>query len=245
MSVYDSIAMSQLLSMVNVKGLIEECLLVIDDEGVARVQAVDLAGALFLSCSRTVGGDAGAFGLTKISMLQRFVQNAGDKPLKYAVKGSQLTVRQKGLGTLRLRLLEPDVVPTVIEKHVEMEELCAAPTMQLTITKEAVERFTYFMGLTSPASVVLSVKEGGTAVTLSSPEQGDQFFSFPIGRGVSIKKECPLRVEVFSDHFLKVLSLVEPMAHAIAEKPVLLLGDGVPVVAVVGSNFWVLSPVVV
>ncbi len=243
MEQFESKPMAELLGHVNVRGLVEECLLSVVG-GLATVQAIDLTSSLFLSCSAKIGGsgDSLSIGLTKLSMLSKFLADAGDTPFLFKIRDNWLSVKQKRRGSLKIRLLDAESVPTIVESPVTLGQIGQDAIVQLNVLPESVERLSYFVGLVGAPSVVFSVDLKGH-VAVSSNDIAEQQFSFVFGKGVFARKcDKVFSSEVLADHLLKVFATVGPIEKSGDVR--MLIGADCPVIVAMNTgDFWASTPI--
>lgn len=230
-------SLSALLERVHLGGLINEAVLTVQDN-VGSIQAVDLTNSVFVACSAEVEMEDNELGLGNVGLMAKFLGEEGEVNVTLAEKFA--TLKRRGHGQVRIQLIVPDEVPTAVVKEGAVKGLLGACSAAFPLAQEAVERLSYYVGLTGGDTIVFTIGKNGK-VSVSSDEKEANQFEFPFGKADPAPKE-DLKVVVFGKYAAQVFKVLEwvegettPSAH---------VGPGVPLCITQGDDsFWAITPI--
>lgn len=229
-------ALLRLLSRVHLKGIIEECVLKVED-GIASVQAIDISNTCFLGASEKIAELPDAtIGIGNLSTICRFLTDAKTVELGLLPK-KWLLLKRKGFGQIKSQLMDPDSVPTAVDKAVSYKDLAANMKIELELSEKCVDELNYFTSLITAKSVAISAKDG--LVTIHSNAGDPQQFKFVIS--TKAKKNWEGSITVFTNY---LVAIMQTLVWEKKNKPTLLLGDKQPLLIQQNSkNYWAVVPI--
>ena len=234
----ESDTLQHLLSRVHLKGIIEECVLVVED-GIASVQAIDISNTVFLSATEKIPELPNAtIGIGNLTTICKFLTDAKKLELSLLPK-KWLLLKRKGFGQIKSQLLDAKSVPTAVEEPVEHKALAAKMQVELELSQKCVEELNYFTSLITTKSLVLSAKKG--IVSIHSNPNDPQQFRFVLTK--KAKKDYEGSVCVFTNFLLAVMQTLA-WADDKKSKPVLMMGDEQPLLIQQNkTNYWAVVPI--
>lgn len=239
MKISSGFVLASLLKRVHLKGIIEECVLVVK-KGIASVEAIDTSNTLFVSVQEDIKADEDlTIGIGNLSTMCRYLEGSDEVSIK--VTDNWITVSRKGFGHIRCQLLQVDEVPTAVKEKNVVKNLLTGSTVTIPITLSHIETLSYYTSLIGSKSIVVSSgKDKG--LYMHSNQSDPQQFKFKIA---AMKKTADIRVEVFGDFLLSALQAISPEAFAESGKGATLgLADKRPIIINHDDkNVWALSPV--
>lgn len=226
--------LGSLLERINLKGRIEECVLTVVD-GKATVRAMDVSNTTFVASTAKVGMEDCTLGLSRLSTLCKFLNDAAEVSIK--VKDTQLALRRKGHGSLTVVLLEPEEVSTKVEDANAPKKIMKNASITKDFTADIKEKLEYYLALVNCESVVfecidkvLSIRSGGHT---------DSEFQMRAGK---VKSPDNVKVEVYTECLKPVMQVAD---FSNEKPPVINFGADSPLIITQGKNtIWALTPVV-
>ncbi len=234
--VVDNKAFLGLISRVWLGGIIEECVLEVR-EGVGKIQAVDTTNCMFLVSEVPIKGmEDTTIGVSSLSILCRFFSNSGpDKVILNVVEGKWLVLERQGHGSVRLLLIEPDLVSTAFSSVDARQKALVGCAQHMELTKQLMDDFLYCTDLLKSQRVNIEVRERKIYITSGN----DEINQFRVELGDTEAAEFVIQV-----HADKLISVVKALDWTVGEKPQMFFGDGVPLVIQQGElGLWALIPV--
>lgn len=239
----DGAALCSLLKRVHLKGTVEECVLNIKN-GVGTIQAVDMSNSIFISCEEELGKiEDITMGLGKLSLLVQFLE--GSTAVSYIIESKEkqgvwLTLKRGEFGQIKVLLIEPTQIPTVVQGNIEeiKNNMFELITEKMNISQKNVEEISNYIGMIGCATVFFKVEKGSIYV-YNNPES-EQQFSFKLGIVESTNEAA---TEVYSQYLLAVL---KSLKWTEKETPTICIGKESPVIIKQNeSNFWAVTPIMV
>ena len=233
-----SSALLRLLSRVHLKGIIEECVLVVAD-GVASVQAIDISNTTFLVATEKIKELPDCtIGIGNLSTVCRFLTDAKSVVLSLLPK-KWLLLQRKGFGQIKSQLLDAESVPTAVEEPVELSTLTKKMSLEVELTAKAVEELNYFTSLITTKSVQIEAKDG--IITIHSNPNDPQQFKFILTKKAS--KDWEGKISVFSNFLVAVMQTLNWEGDN--AKASLMLGEDQPLLIKQNkNNYWAIVPIV-
>lgn len=226
-----------LLKRVHLSGLINECVLSVE-EGLAKVQAVDMSNSVFVSSKEKISGIKDmTVGVGNLPTLTSFLSDGSDVELTISEK--YLSLRKPNRGTIRTILLVKEQVPTATQGDGEetVKKVLGFVKSTIPLSKTKVADLVEYISMVGCGSVFFRIKSG--LVLADNGFTSEQQFSLRLGK-VDEKSE-ELSVEVYSQYLLAVLKNLEwPEKNP----PKLGLGGKVPLLIQQDKeNLWALTPI--
>lgn len=240
----------KLIARTHLKGLIDECLIHIDDDGYGSVQAVDMGNSVLCSAKvdlETENKEQMEFGLSRMAVLHKFFAGADNVMCEFKEtkeSDTQVVFRKKGKGSLTCLTLSPGAVPTALESDVVFDQLVDNMAFKIQADHNSIRQLSEYVGLTSAESVVFRVSEK-KKITVSNSKYSEMHFNLPIkvsnAEELQKKLDLPFEVEVHKN----ILTVIDVAQETyVTDPPALFLGSGSPVLVHLNDdNFWALSPI--
>ncbi len=227
---------SSLINNVFLSGVIDECLLVIE-KNVGTIQAIDMSNCFFVSCSEKFDTDLDdvEMGLSNLALLSKTF-DSGDEvsfSIDEAKEQTWLKLKIKGKGNVKLILLDPETIPTIVEDAGAGEKLVDSYRNSLKLSDSAIEKISYFLDMFKPKDIVISIKKG------------KMYFSNGLGSTNQFKsslgniKAKDATFEIMAEHFLAVINRIKVLE---TDVNILVKADS-PVILQTESAIWAFSPI--
>lgn len=240
----------KLISRAFMKGIVDECLIKIDKDGVAGIQAVDMTNSVLVSSRLDIEADNKEemeFGLSRMSVLNKFFSGSDQIVCTFNTtkeEDVQVVFRKKGKGNLKCLTLKPDSVPTALESEVEFKTLLDGMALKFQTNHNSIRQLSEYVTLTGAESVVFRVSEK-KKITVSNSHYSEMHFDLPIKLSnteeLQKKIELPFEVEVHKN-ILTVMDVAQETYET--DPPVIYLGHGAPILVYLNdTNFWALTPI--
>jgi len=236
--VTNTAAFLRLLEHANVKGTIDECVVDFYEDGFAHIAAVDMSNSLFLDCGEDVGCcEDRRIGVSNLGLLCKHLGNGNDPT--FELTKDTLVVRNKGCGSIRTTLHEPEQIPTAVKSGGDdaVKKLLKPCTTTVVLTEEVAEKVNYYLGLVPTTGVRLTVEKG--RAVLSS-------ISDAVACTVELGKAEgeDLTVEFYSEYLQKLMGGGLLSWEDEAEQPELRVGKSAAVVVYANAdNVWAIMPI--
>jgi len=229
-----------LLECIHLKGLIEECLLVIKNE-TGTVEAIDMGNSMYVYSTGPVPGlEDMVVGIPNLGVLCNFLETAAEETITCTIKDRRFKLRRKSRGSVELTLMEKDMVPTSVKQKGSKEKLESNTKYKHHLTKRFCEDFLYYASLIGSKGVLWQISGG--KISVGSKKEDNQRFFLPAG-SVSSKEE--FSIEVYTQYLVPIFRYL--IKEIEKEKlSVLRMGSDSPLVITVADNvLWALTPVAI
>jgi hypothetical protein len=232
-----SSALFSLLSRVNLKGVIDECVLKIKDN-VATIEAIDMSNTIYVHAEESVEGlkDV-SIGLCKLSLLTQFLENTEDEII-FKIDKQWLTLKKPGSSQIKVLLLEEGQVPTAIDQKGEspVKKLLKKEKSSFILTQEAANEILKCSNLVNADTTIFEIERG--KVFVGNQKTQEQQFNVPCG-GLQKDMGSNIRVEVYSKYLLSVIQAVD----FTKEITVSMSNDFPIIVQQDKNNTWAITPI--
>lgn len=231
-------AFGNLLTRVNLGGHIEEAVVRVS-EGVAEVEAIDLATAVYVKTAEPIGETAWEeLGFGRLSLMAQYLSDSeGDVAFK--LTDSAATLRRKAGGQVTVPLLAPKEVPTMVVKEGLKELILDGTPHVLVLTEELLKRLEYHNNLASGEVLCFTLSPKGR-VTVANGETEQVRYDAPFGDAAPAPAEA-FSLEVLAKNFFKVCKVLQ---WTDAPAPELRFGPGgqIPIAITQGEDaFWAIT----
>lgn len=219
---------AKFLERIHLNGLIQECVIAFDKDGLATCQAVDLSNAVCVSQSVLAGSDASVtIGVGNLSTLCKFFGSGGE--FNASLTEDTMTVKRKNHGQVKFQLIAPSEIPTAI-KNVDMAAQCKGKT-KIVFKASKVDDLLGYFNLLGCESVVFSANNGKLQVQSSASDK--EQFQLTLG---DCKQD--LSVVTYAKHLLTILK----QAKSDVELLMYLQNDSALMI-VQEEQYWLISPI--
>lgn len=232
-------SLSALLKRVNLSGLVEECVLKVENN-VGSVSAIDMTNSVLICVNEPLPGLAnGEYGISQISTLIKFLAMCKGEDITYSISEDKkwMTLYHKGHGKLSVLLLENDMVGTRLTDEPKIHKQISKYPIALKLKGRFVEDALSYIGLGQCQSVVFTIRKD-RAILVSSLSSEQQKFEVVIGEVKNATEE--VAVTVYAEQVSKVLSTIELLddssLYIKKEHPIIIAQDE--------KNIWALTPIV-
>jgi hypothetical protein len=239
----NSKALLALLERVHLGGMLDECLLRVDSQGLGTVTAVDLSNSVMLSVQEpSIGLSAGNYGITNLTTLVKFLKACVGEELRCRIEKERwLSLYRRGHGKFSFLLLEEDSGPisTQLSEDPDFEQLAKGYDCSAHLKKQFAEDANQYLSMAGEQGVSFTASEQ-KGVHLHSAGTGGFRFTIPVQPQIDVNGE--VSVKVYSNQLQAVIGQL----HFEEEEPVLVhLKEEFPIIIQQDSdNFWALTPVV-
>lgn len=239
-------SLTKLLQRAHLGGIVQESVLV-EDNGFAYIQAVDLTNSLYLDVGApTALTNLGTLGLSNMGVLTKFLDTHKDNPdLKVTRANNRLVIIAGARGRMKYLLAEPEAIPTVVSDPDAMPRLVQRCTHTVGITLEQARDVQSLVNTIKPAAVGFTVSTEGD-VLLTGGLVSEHQFEFQLGRSTGATGRA-YTTSVYANHLLAVLNVLDWSPDPVPEGwpgPQLLSASGMPLfVRQDDDNLWALNPV--
>lgn len=230
-------ALTRLLKRVYLGGLIGECILNEEKNGVNSIAALDLTNSIVLTVFGKTGFEGfDKLGISDLATITKYLETAeSDTTLK--VVDNRLIFKNKN-GTFKYLLADTEVIPTSLDDKDALQKLIEDSTHEVKITEDLAKNFSQSMALTKTNSVSITV---GDDVYLSGGLDSEHQFRLQIGKPKKLSKKegDKFTIPIYGTHLLNVLNVID---WSNAENlPSLFLKKGKPIIIKQNKDSWALT----
>lgn len=229
------------LSDVYLGNLIEECVVIIEDN-VAYITAMDMSSSLFVHTKGEVEFKDDTIGISNLGLFIKYLNSLKDMEVKFKRKDNKLTVKPKAGATVNYILADVDLVPTYDEAWQEEGDVIANEVegfkkgSALKLTQEPIDEFLRVMSMFSPNSVSINIDTKGNVFLHGGSQDNEHQFDVKVGK---LKGAEACSIKVFGKHLAPVLFAIDYNAN-----PTLYIEEGIASVIVgTDSASWMLQSV--
>ncbi len=219
---------SEFLERIFLGGLVPECVIKINEEGLATCQAVDSSNAVCVS--HEVQTDASTdvvLGIGNMATLTRYFASGGEFTVSYTEE--KMVIKRKGHGQITCQLSVPEEVPTAI-KYVDMKAMRKSKT-RIELKPNKMADLLDFLALLGSESMVLASRKG--VLYAQSSDSDVEQFKLNIG-----KCKDDIRVVTYAKHVQTIFRQTSK-----SEKVYLYLENDSAIMINQSNQYWLISPI--
>ena len=248
----DTNKLLQMISSCHLGGVIDECVLNIN-EGTGEIQAVDITNSLiFLGKIKKITRNniSGEYGLGDLGLLIKFLGSMREETTTFKPKRRYLEFKRKdGRKKVNYLLTEPDMVSTKLDETDEKKDkksvegkLLKDTTVHIDITDSFINSFITNINMLSSKDVLIRY-DGDEGVQFICGTENEHQINLLIEDGVEGDEGEEVDLRLNGEHLFSILSIIK--ATKGNDDPVSIhFEDQRPVVIKSGSITWSLIPLI-
>lgn len=227
------------LENIHLGGAMPECLVTFEG-GKVKSAAMDISNSLFAFSSTDFDFEDCTIGIGNLALFIKYLKSRINDTIIFSRKGTRLTIKRKGGGTVSYLLSQPELISTYQEdweEHDPYED--AIKTFKeeydasIALNEEAMTEFLNMLAMFNPNQVTFEVLKKGKLVLKGGREIEHQF-QVDLGK----VKLDPCKISVNTEYLKPVLSAID-----YTEKPKLYITDGMAIGIKTSSSIWMVLPV--
>ena len=230
--------LSHILSNVFLGGIIEGCLLQVEDNNVF-IQAMDLTDSVFVQTVAELELKDCELGIGTLSVFTKYLESIKDVDTTLVLKGNRFVIKSKDGVRVSYLLTEPDFIASYDDEWKEIGDLVEEELKNfdesMVLDKEAIDKFLNVSKHFENNSVTFKVDGKGNVHLNAGPESGHQF-DVKIGK-IEDVDQCSIKL--YSDNVTAVFKAIdyekEPKMYISSE-------DDSPIVITNTATSWILRP---
>lgn len=210
-TVIKAFVLKRFLERIYLGGLVEECVINVDTDGVLFSQCVDMTNILFLYCQedKISGIGEGVFGIGDLVLLCKYLENIGDAEVSLKITDDRLVfVNEKYGGQFSFLLSAEEVIPTNITDDDAIDKLTKNILFTVPLTPVFQKDYLMYLSLINVPTVFVEVSAAGL-MKISGGRESDHQFELKVGKVKAEKKAKSIQVKIPTQHLTSVMKVLD------------------------------------